>query len=945
MSAPSETRRTTWPEKRVPLAPAVPLAVRAGAFLPFFLFGVAFGVFAVTLVPGVLSGDAGEFAYHPLVLGIPHPTGYPFYLLAGRLWIYLVPVGEPAWRMNLFSAFWGALAVAWLAGFLRRAFSSTLVAVLGAVALLVTPDFWRYSTATAVYSLHAFLVILTLDRLYAWWQRFQRKAPTEGVARAVFLAVGLGLTNHLTFGLFLVGLAPLVFLLVRAEFRQKPGWRAGLSHLVRLVWPAPLSLLLYLYLPLRARALIGHDSWTVSLISPEVARGLVSPFYRPGLRGFISYVLGRSLLTDLNTGWTALPSLWWEMVWRPLLPGWLLLIVLGAVLLWRWQRWAVLSLGLVYFLSGSLALKYWQDFARNQEVAHVEGHLMTVHVIHALLLGIGLMALRKWSARGRWLTGSLALLLFLPQAAALARHPPTSDREESRAIQAYWNEALAHPLPDGAALMGHWGDLTPFWYQQHALGRRPDLVGLFPPSAEMAAAWLQTGRALYLAGPVLDWGDDLATQFRLVPDGIFVRVELPTGIQPVPPQARAYFGPALRLVEVQSPPVWHEGETVAIAIRWWAEAPVPRDLLLVLRLRDESGNPVVEWHRRFASLWDPRARLPAGQEVISRPFLEVPWGMPDGLYRLEVEVFDPATGQTWGGTGEDGSPFTLPVTLKRAQRPPAIAQVEKGKVLKWRGVHLAIADPPAGTFYPGQEVPLIATWIQILEEGKRQYIVQFRLEPQTKGQSVQVWEVPLTLNSRWPEPVADMRRQVLRLRLAAGVPAGTYRLVVTLRDSDGNVQPSWGSLWRRSATVPLTEIEVAKRERHYTVPATAHPVGARFGGRIELVGYERRAPDQMVLYWRAQQEIPLALTVFVHLLDTEGNLMGQADHVPQGGRAPTTGWLPGEVVADAFSLPLEPQPGWRLRVGLYDPVSGSRLPLDGGGDAVEIVWEANGATP
>ncbi len=101
----------------------------------------------------------------------------------------------------------------------------------------------------------------------------------------------------------------------------------------------------------------------------------------------------------------------------------------------------------------------------------------------------------------------------------------------------------------------------------------------------------------------------------------------------------------------------------------------------------------------------------------------------------------------------------------------------------------------------------------------------------------------------------------------------------------------------------------------------------------------------MVLYWRTRRELPLALTVFVHVLDADGNLVGQADHVPQGGRAPTTGWLPGEVVADAFTLPVELQPGWRLRVGLYDPVSGARLPLDAGGDAVEIVWGEGDVAP
>ena len=70
----------------------------------------AFAVYVVTLAPDVLPGDSGEFQLAVPLLGIVHPTGYPLYLLLGRLFT-LLPVASIAYRVNLFSAASAALAV------------------------------------------------------------------------------------------------------------------------------------------------------------------------------------------------------------------------------------------------------------------------------------------------------------------------------------------------------------------------------------------------------------------------------------------------------------------------------------------------------------------------------------------------------------------------------------------------------------------------------------------------------------------------------------------------------------------------------------------------------------------------------------------------------------------------------------------------------------------
>ena len=76
----------------------------------------ALGLYVRTLAPSVatLFDDSLEFQLVPVLLAIPHPTGYPLYALLGRL-ATLVPFGDAAYRVNLLSAVAAAVAVA-LAG-------------------------------------------------------------------------------------------------------------------------------------------------------------------------------------------------------------------------------------------------------------------------------------------------------------------------------------------------------------------------------------------------------------------------------------------------------------------------------------------------------------------------------------------------------------------------------------------------------------------------------------------------------------------------------------------------------------------------------------------------------------------------------------------------------------------------------------------------------------
>ena len=110
-------------------------------------------------------------------------------------------------------------------------------------------------------------------------------------------------------------------------------------------------------------------------------------------------------------------------------------------------------------------------------------------------------------------------------------------------------------------------------------------------------------------------------------------------------------------------------------------------------------------------------------------------------------------------------------------------------------------------------------------------------------------------------------------------------------------------------------------------------VNADFGGLIRLAGYSYSS-DRLTLCWAAEQTMTVDYTVFIHVVDSAGQVVGSADGQPRSGQYPTSAWAPGETVSDTHSLSLPA--GASLRLGLYRLDTGDRLSLSGG-DQTELV--------
>ncbi len=87
------------------------------------------------------------------------------------------------------------------------------------------------------------------------------------------------------------------------------------------------------------------------------------------------------------------------------------------------------------------------------------------------------------------------------------------------------------------------------------------------------------------------------------------------------------------------------------------------------------------------------------------------------------------------------------------------------------------------------------------------------------------------------------------------------------------------------------------------------------------------------LRWQSLRPVDYNYQVFVHLLNAADEKLAQRDGQPVQWLRPTSTWLPGETIVDRYGLLLPPDlPGgsYTVAVGLYDPVSGQRLPVSAG---------------
>ncbi len=188
----------------------------------------------------------------------------------------------------------------------------------------------------------------------------------------------------------------------------------------------------------------------------------------------------------------------------------------------------------------------------------------------------------------------------------------------------------------------------------------------------------------------------------------------------------------------------------------------------------------------------------------------------------------------------------------------------------------------------------------------------------------------------------------LRVAQGAETPvAAALRVSVYHRDPAAPLEAFAGDGAPLGPAPQIATVRVAAAEG--TDPAVAEPTytsGAIFDERVELVGYDLTPTAdgdgsalELVLHWRCLQALPEGYTVFVHLVNAEGETIAQGDGQPLGGAFPLDYWRAGDVVRDVRSLAPPSEDGTMLSInlGFYHTVSGGRLPVRLGGAVADHV--------
>ena len=423
-----------------------------------------FLAYLATLSPTVPLEDGGEMIRAAFTLGVTHPPGYPLYTLIGRL-ACLLPLGDPAFRINIMSAFFSACGSAVLAvAVLRLARKDGpgapgyLAAILSAWLMGTSPALWWQSVMAEKYALnYLFNTVVITAALVCLSPPPRVPGAGSGSRRVVLLlglATGLSASHHGQTSYLVPGVSLVAWWTIHGLPRNRRARAAALFLLLAVVG---LSAKL-LYPPIRAAQNPLHnwsDPSTVGRFSEYTSGEQYKyriMYWDPAV--VVKRSIEHALFFPSQFGWPGVAA------------G-----ILGMVLLIRSKPreaallFSVILTGIAYCLNFSL-----------QGIA-IRTYYIPVFLAFSLFVSYGLIrAFRKVSGRGRAAFPAVLALTAAWLAWQAGEHGGEADR--SRHFFAYdFSRAILKSVPDRCLLIAYQDyDLFPLWYQNDILGVSPRVI-------------------------------------------------------------------------------------------------------------------------------------------------------------------------------------------------------------------------------------------------------------------------------------------------------------------------------------------------------------------------------------------------------------------------------------------------------------------------------------
>lgn len=421
----------------------------------------AAALYIATLAPSVMPGDYAEFQFSAAILGVPHPTGYPLYILLGKLFTML-PVGDVAYRVNLSSAVYMAGAVGMLYAIgvkLLRLLGWGRIwwaAAVGAALFAVSPTPWSMSLVARSYALNALLVGCVLFLLIQW-----RSTRYTGWFCASLLFIGLSIVHHGTTYLLLPAYGLYLVLVEVERFRKREDThrvrRWALGFLCFLLGLSPILFLVYSFLEGAPYYWGNPTTWK------DFFNLLTGGPFQNQVLGF-----GTDLGTQIGRVGFGINELSNQYT-----PVGIALGLVGLGLLWRYRR-AEAGL-LTLMVLGNVA------FAMNYSLV---GYLYFIPTY--LLWGVFISVAAGWlayllvsrldrAAAGRVAIAVGGVALAVALAVAVIVRYPAMDQSGQTQVR---DQALAllNSAPQGATLYLDWEALSVVRFYRYVYGMRRDLT-------------------------------------------------------------------------------------------------------------------------------------------------------------------------------------------------------------------------------------------------------------------------------------------------------------------------------------------------------------------------------------------------------------------------------------------------------------------------------------
>ncbi|PKN83621.1 MAG: hypothetical protein CVU46_16455 [Chloroflexi bacterium HGW-Chloroflexi-8] len=435
--------------------------------------------------------DSGDFLAAILTAGVPHPTGYPTYMLLGILFQKL-PIGSQYIRAILVSLVPAALSSGLFALLLRKFFlpkkhwSTFIFSLFVGLIWGLSPFLWSQAIIVEVHGLQSIFIIIAL-----WWVFELMENPIQNSYLNFYLLslfFGMGLGNHITLSFFLPAVLLAAIKAMRNGFPKRILFYQFLFLLI--------GLLVYVYIPFRANQI------------PPINWGNASNW-----DGFWWLVSGRpyqNLVFDISSAKviSRISALAFFLRQQFGVTG-IILAMVGLVQFNFNSKLTRPILLYLFFVFSIFAIIYGTDDSVT--------YLLTPIAVFALWIGLALPVLFSWT----WKKIPVGSILLSLSAISFMVSIPVTFRNvdtHSKTAPADFAETILPQLPPNAILASSSDpDSFPLWYYHFGLGWRPDLTLFTLPLTQFR--WYQetlihTYPAIQFPEPILpisnnsqDWGE------------------------------------------------------------------------------------------------------------------------------------------------------------------------------------------------------------------------------------------------------------------------------------------------------------------------------------------------------------------------------------------------------------------------------------------------------